>query len=254
LTPGCVYCRIFDNDFNEVASHCFANTSAYLCDEPYSYTPIGGAAIIMKNTCPASLPVIIREFLRLYFQNGLGEAAFRQIFADVLNDLNDNDEDKLLTADDFIIFDYTDLSGQSMSKKALEHGLALRDVPAGTTTVLNVYSVTPHPTTYPDSEILRDLGNVFKTNPQAFGEAGPLGEPQLITNPDSASSGTATKNGGGSDINMSDGALAAIIIGSILAGVAILALIYFLARKRGVFHWEKSQPLPFRSPAASYRP
>jgi len=130
LTPGCVYCRIFDPDFNEVASHCYANTSAFLCDEPYSYTPIGGAAILMKDTCPVALPVTARETLRLNFQRGIGEAAFRQLFADVLNDFNENDEDKLLTADAFVIFDYTDLSGQSLTKKkALEHGLALRDIP-----------------------------------------------------------------------------------------------------------------------------
>jgi len=56
---------------------------------------------------------------------------------------------------------------------------------------------------------------------------------------------------GGSTNQISDGALAGIIIGSIVGGAAIIALIavaiYFCSRG-------PSYPLPFRSPAAAYRP
>jgi len=64
----------------------------------------------------------------------------------------------------------------------------------------------------------------------------------------SSNSGTTTGHGG-SAIHMSRGALAGIIIGCVIAGMVIIAIIaFFLLRRREAY------PLPFRSPAAAYRP
>jgi len=56
--------------------------------------------------------------------------------------------------------------------------------------------------------------------------------------------------GGGGDAGISKGALAGIIIGSVFGGMLLIMIAAFL-----IYKWkESSQPSPFRSPAAAYRP
>jgi len=60
---------------------------------------------------------------------------------------------------------------------------------------------------------------------------------------------TGTGTGGGSEIGLSKGALAGIIIGCVIGGMFIIGIIAFL-----IYQQTQSYPLPFRSPAAAYRP
>jgi len=61
--------------------------------------------------------------------------------------------------------------------------------------------------------------------------------------------GSSSSGHGGSGIHISRGALAGIIIGCIIGGMIIIAIIAWLLLRR-----REAYPLPFRSPAAAYRP
>jgi hypothetical protein len=69
--------------------------------------------------------------------------------------------------------------------------------------------------------------------------------------PTSGSTGTQVTNrkGGNSNLHLSKGALAGIIIGCVIAGALLIAVIaWFILRRRDAY------PQAFRSPAAAYRP
>lgn len=63
------------------------------------------------------------------------------------------------------------------------------------------------------------------------------------------STGNVVSRGGGSDVDLSRGALAGIIIGCLIGGALVVALIaFFIVHRRDAPHQA------FRSPAAAYRP
>jgi len=79
-----------------------------------------------------------------------------------------------------------------------------------------------------------------------------VGAPYLVGGTVSTSTSTTTSNvvgGGGSDIGLSKGALAGIIIGSIIGGMLLIALVAWL-----IIRSRRAYPQPFRAPAAAYRP
>jgi len=66
----------------------------------------------------------------------------------------------------------------------------------------------------------------------------------------STGSGAAVGSSSSSGVNLSKGALAGIIIGCIVGGILLIAIIaYLIMRGRSAF-----SPSPFRAPSASYRP
>jgi len=232
---GCSYCQFVDPSLQLLSETCLPDSQRAFCTNPI-YAPSNSTGFI-DATCLTQPTTPVSVTVWFYLS---GNPTLFEVQVSVSEALS-TVAPVTINANDIVIVIFVVVN---VGKRDSSH-LGARGAPAGATTAVALYGVTPDPSRYPQHNMDVDLQNLAKPGGVpglTIVEAGSRGTP--------SPSGTST-SGHSSSSSVSGGALAGIIIACIIAGLLIAAIAaYIYYRRRS----SASYPAPFRSPAASYRP